>query len=370
MPSPPQKKYYINFDEMEKLSELIFIPAGFIAQIKDVDNNILWEDHKTKSIFGDRTGKKCYKINFGRDKPCPVCTAAQSLDDIRPHTKEDRSLINGNWYRIIAFPIKIDGKLAAIELIQDITAEKLRGQELKSIHTTAPIVTNIIRHDIPNYLNIVNSALETLQESNQIKDDAQLLDIAQQNTEKVIDILKDLRNISFLEEHLEDFYPVDLLLILKKTISNIRTLFTDVKVDITFNNSLKNDNTLILANNLVSEIFLNILTNAIKHSLHDNVRVIIDIYDVLDTQEYIEVKITDYGTGIPPEIKEVLYNREKRIERGWKPSENSTGLGMTIIKSLCDAFGAEIRYLNRVSGDWTKGTSVHVRFLQLKKPQD
>ncbi|MHA1225685.1 MAG: sensor histidine kinase [Candidatus Hodarchaeales archaeon] len=365
----PKKDKLVSFNEMERLAELIFIPAGFIAQVKDVDNNVLWEDKKTRAIFGDRTGQKCYKINFGRDEPCPVCTVSKSLDNMGPYTKEDRSLINGNWYRVIAIPIIYKQQLAAIELIQDVTADKLKGQELNSIHTTAPLVTNIISHDIPNYLNIVNSALESLQVSDEKEQDfSRFLGIAHQNTKKAIEILRELRNISLIEEHLENFYSVNLLIILQKTIENIKTLFTDRKVNITFNNLLRDSNPWILANNLVSEIFLNILTNAVKYAPDKNeTKIDIDIYDVVNKQEFIEVKITDYGKGIPPEIQEVLFDRKIRIERGWQPAKDSTGIGMTIIKSLCNAFGAEIEYTNRLTHDWTKGTVIFVRFPQLKK---
>jgi len=74
----------------------------------------------------------------------------------------------------------------------------------------------------------------------------------------------------------------------------------------------------------------------------------------------------DNGIGIAPEIKQVLFNRSERIKRGWKVSEGSLGLGMMIIKSLIELFGAEIHYVNRVKTDWTKGTKVVIHFPQVK----
>ena len=85
----------LTIDDIKRLTQLVFIPSGYIVQLKDINNDILWEDAKTKEFRGDMVGEKCYKVNFGRDYPCPHCTALNSIKTMIPQIKEDRSIIDG-----------------------------------------------------------------------------------------------------------------------------------------------------------------------------------------------------------------------------------------------------------------------------------
>ena len=205
----------VTFEEIERLTELIFIPAGYIVQLKNLENDILWEDSQTIKLRGDKTGHKCYKVNFGRDTRCPYCTASDSIAKMIPQIKEDRSIIDGKWYRVVAIPILYNEKLAAIELIQEITSEKLKGQIYESVLARDSVILNIVRHDIPNYLHTVNIALETILSSKMGMDDNQrLFEIAHSNTTRAVQILRDLRELSKLENPSDDLGSVDVAEIL------------------------------------------------------------------------------------------------------------------------------------------------------------
>ncbi|PWI47789.1 hypothetical protein CEE45_09765 [Candidatus Heimdallarchaeota archaeon B3_Heim] len=356
----------LTIDDVKRLTKLVFIPSGYIVQLKDIDNQILWEDSQTTKLRGKMIGQKCYKVNFGRDYPCPHCTAMNSIETMTPHIKEDRSLIDGKWYRVIALPIIYEGKVAVIELIQNITAEKHQRQLYDSLQSKDSLVLNIVRHDIPNYLNIINMALESLKLSKTFKEgDKRFLDIAQSNTSHTISILEELRDFSRLEDPLTNLEQLDVIPILDNCIAEISSMFPEKTLDTVIDVKVSDHTAIIWANILLAEIFLNILTNAVKFTPSQTVGIKVQITNYLQDQEFIQIEIVDYGKGIPPEIKEVLFDRAKRINHGWISSKGSTGLGVTIIKSLVEMFGGQIFYLNRVKEDWTKGTKIILRFPQV-----
>ncbi|MHA1994082.1 MAG: sensor histidine kinase [Candidatus Hodarchaeales archaeon] len=356
----------LTLEDVKRLTKLVFIPSGYIVQLKDIDNNILWEDAQTVKFRGSQIGNKCYKVNFGRDYPCPHCTSLSSIEGMTPQIKEDRSIIDGKWYRIIALPIIYEGKVAAIELIQDITAEKHQRQIFDSLQSKDSLVLNIVRHDVPNYLNIINMALESLKMTDNLgEEEKTYLNIAQANASHTISILEELRNLSRLEDPLTNLEQVDVVSVLENCISEVSTMFPDKNLQTKIDVRLLDNTGIIWANDLLMDIFLNILTNAIKFTPDPTVRVDAQLTNYLDDQEYIQIEFVDYGNGIPPEIKEVLFDRAERLNRGWKSSKGSTGLGVTIVKSLVEIFGGELFYLNRVKGDWTKGTKIIIRFPQV-----
>ncbi|MHA2288752.1 MAG: sensor histidine kinase [Promethearchaeota archaeon] len=356
----------LTIDDVKRLTKLVFIPSGYIVQLKDINNIILWEDAQTTKFRGTQIGNKCYKVNFGRDYPCPHCSALNSIEKMTPQIKEDRNIIDGKWYRIIALPIIYEGKVAAIELIQDITAERHQRQIFDSLQSKDSLVLNIVRHDVPNYLNIINLALESLKLTEKLgEEEKKFLNIARSNTSHTISILEELRDLSRLEDPLTNLEHVDVIPILEKCISEVSAMFPDKELLTQMDVKISDNTGTIWATNLLSEIFLNILTNAIKFTSDDKVRVDVQLTNYLDDQEYIQIQFVDYGSGIPPEIKPVLFDRAERLKRGWKSSKGSTGLGMTIIKSLVEIFGGEVFYLNRIAEDWTKGTKIILRFPQV-----
>ncbi|MHA1946301.1 MAG: sensor histidine kinase [Candidatus Hodarchaeales archaeon] len=352
----------VTFEDIERLTNLIFIPAGYIVQLKNLENDILWEDSQTVKLRGDKTGHKCYKVNFGRDTPCPYCTASDSISKMTPQIKEDRSILDGKWYRVVAIPILYDKRIIAIELLQDITSQKLKGQVYESIMSRDSVILNIVRHDIPSYLHTVNIALEGLLNSPKDSNSEQLLEIAHSNTTRAVQILRDLRELSNLEHPRDNLGPVDVIQILNQVQKDISDLSPDREIEISVQSEVSAVESTIIANELISEVFLNIFTNAVKFTPEPNVNIDIEIDKFIRDQEFIRFKITDFGQGIPPEIKEVLFDRGARVKNGWKPTKESTGLGMTIIKSLVDFFGGEITYENRVENDWKKGIIIILLF--------
>lgn len=356
-----EKSDIFTFDEIERLNRLVFSPSGYSTQIKDQNNTILWEDEETIKLKGDRRGNKCYQVNFGISEPCSECAMIASLKSLKPAIKEDMNLQNNKWYQVISLPIIFKGQIVAIELIKDINDEKFTSYQLKSVNTSEKLLMDIIYHDFPNFLNNIQLALETMIIFNQdrpISDQNELLEIAAKNTKKMIEIISELRELWLLETPIGDFTPIDLVEILKQTIWEIKTSHLGKEIETNLILKIKEVKTKVMANKLLSVLILNILTNSVKHTPSKRVQLEIEINAVVKDKQYIQMKTTDFGMGIPPEIKQNLFDRNERLKKGWKPSDNSLGLGTMIIKSLIDLFQGDITYKNRIEDDWTKGTTV------------
>jgi len=109
----------------------------------------------------------------------------------------------------------------------------------------------------------------------------------------------------------------------------------------------------VMANELIKDVFANLLWNAIKHSVADKplwINIVIS-QAIEDGKKYCKVVIEDNGPGINDDIKSRLFSRFSRGETKAKGS----GLGLYLVKTLVEGFDGKIWVEDRVPGDHTQG---------------
>ena len=107
------------------------------------------------------------------------------------------------------------------------------------------------------------------------------------------------------------------------------------------------------ANDLVGNIFENILINSIMHNKNDTIDIVIKIskFDVEHTS-YIKIELIDNGIGIPDDRKKEIF-----ITREEEESKFKTGLGLSFIKKIVEYYNGKIWVEDRIKGDYTKGSN-------------
>lgn len=123
--------------------------------------------------------------------------------------------------------------------------------------------------------------------------------------------------------------------------------------------------TRVVADDLLDEVFTNVLANAVKYT--DGWRVPIDIKldefagkndkddgKASKARVIVKISIIDGGKGIPDEMKKRAFTR-------YLDSAHGSGLALSIVHALVvDRYGGKVSISDRVTGDHTKGTSVEI----------
>jgi len=86
---------------------------------------------------------------------------------------------------------------------------------------------------------------------------------------------------------------------------------------------------------MVSRVFLNLITNAIRFARDEPARVHVSVED--DEDEWV-VSVTDNGIGIEPRHAERIFGLFQRLN----PTKPGTGLGLAICKKIVDRHGGRI----------------------------
>jgi signal transduction histidine kinase len=88
----------------------------------------------------------------------------------------------------------------------------------------------------------------------------------------------------------------------------------------------------------VSQVLMNLLTNAIKFSFKESViRVIIK-----EEEGFVVTKVVDQGVGIRDEDKEKIFKAFEKAQNQPTAGERSSGLGLAIVKKVIEAHGGKI----------------------------
>ncbi len=223
---------------------------------------------------------------------------------------------------------------------------------------------DFLTHEMNNILSNMNMALalsnKIIQEKIDNKKLKEMYDIIESQIFRGRRIISIIRKLTKLENRDVKLEEQDLLEVLRKCIQYIRKTYyksnLDIKVESPF------ETITIFANQLLFDVFQNILINAIKHNKHLEVKIKIKFSQVeLEQKTYLKVKFIDNGTGIPDSKKRLLFKPLQRKSL----SSKGMGIGLSLVKKIIDAYGGKIWVKNRIKGDYPKG-SVFVLLFPVK----
>ncbi len=234
--------------------------------------------------------------------------------------------------------------LATIAQGQDITERKQVEEEravlhrqLEAAHREANLYLDILTHDIGNTENVSNLYTELLMDIME-GEAAEYVERLRRSISKSIEILGTVSKIRRIHHGLPDIRPVDLEAVIREEIGH----FPDVTI------RYEGAPWSVLADDLFSEVFANLIGNAVKHG-GPGVEI------TIRTQEengFVRVSIEDTGPGVPDDQKKEIFHRYKKKRRGV-----GEGLGLYLVQILVDRYGGTIFADDRVAGHPEQGAA-------------
>ena len=245
----------------------------------------------------------------------------------------------------------LGGKPAVLVMCVDITLRKRAESEVLKAKAQAELYLDLMGHDINNMNQIAQGflemALDTLDLTPAQKDLIEKPLGALQSSSMIIANVRKLQKAERGEFPSKTVDVCTVLEDLKARYSNV----PDRNVTINFEYTHP---CYVPVNELIGDIFSNILGNAIKHSDPQKPLIInLGIENVTwDNKDYFRIMIEDNGPGISDELKGTLFSRFKRGET----RASGKGLGLYIARTLVQSFQGKLWAEDRVHGDYTSGT--------------
>jgi len=216
---------------------------------------------------------------------------------------------------------------------------------------------DIISHDINNYNQAVTSYIQMALSSGALSDKVvKYLDRASTSAWGISQLIQRANKLVQIEEEgASGMGPVDLSEVLRESVENVRRNHSDRDVVINLNQA--NHRYFVTANQLCGEIFENILANAVEYDPHEKIVVDVSINELsTDSRRYWCVSVADNGIGIPDSKKNIVFGRFASAES----RAPGSGLGLSIVRAIVEAYKGMVWVEDRVPGETTKGSIFRV----------
>ncbi len=236
-------------------------------------------------------------------------------------------------------------------------AERAARQREEASRRRAELMQDILTHDIRNFNQVTRLNAELLQDQVTDKDSKKRVAAILKSVDgssRLIERTKKLGNI--LSALSVDLAPVSVKSSLERSLSLVRKGNPERKLLVESRAKGK-----VLGDPLLDEVFTNLLTNSVRYTEGDPVRIRVDQKEAkLDSEDGKDsvacwkLTFTDWGRGIPDPMKPTVFRRYLETAKG-------SGLGMSIVHALVsERYGGRVEVRDRVEGDHTQGTKVEV----------
>lgn len=312
-------------------------------------------DRKNRLIHANSIAKKILNISekdFNRE------INLKSINLYNVDYKNEESLkgeeltkIGDNFYKIKYAPYKSDAFVNSglIIVLQDVNKEHLLDIMRKEF------VANV-SHELKTPITTIKSYTETLLES-ELDDESEkkflrVIDRENSRMSRIVTDLLSLSNIDYNRNNLS-FSKFDTYEFIDEAIESQSILISSKNHKIEFNIAM-DINDIYADRNGADQILTNIISNSCKYT-PENGKISILAKNVDD---FVEIKISDNGIGIPEEDLPRITERFYRVEKGRSRAMGGTGLGLSIANEMIKLLGGNLK----LDSKFGEGTTVTLLF--------
>lgn len=214
-----------------------------------------------------------------------------------------------------------------------------------------------VSHELKTPITSIKGFAETLLDG--AKNDEQALDdflqIISKESNRIETLVFDLLDLSHVEQQSEiETEYISLSDIAELTIKNMQTIAESK--DITIVNELTPDIVIDANNDKVSQVVINLLSNAISYSKESD-EVIVRVYKE-GNKRILEVE--DFGMGISEEDQKHIFERFYRVDKARSRDSGGTGLGLSITKHIMEAHNGRINVISSPN----EGSTFRITFFE------
>lgn len=217
-----------------------------------------------------------------------------------------------------------------VAVSNDVTERNEMAQQLKEQRDDLEVLNQVVRHDIRNDLVVIEGYARELE--NHVREDGrEYVDTITERTEDAIALTNRARELAETTiKQQSSAKPVALRPTLTEVADNVGSSYPNAVI--TTENPVPNVD--VLADEMLSSVFRNLLTNAVHHNDKDVPQVAVSAEQ---RDGRVVVRVADNGPGVPDERKTEVFEKGHR-----RADSTGTGLGLYLVRTLLDQYGGDI----------------------------
>lgn len=239
-----------------------------------------------------------------------------------------------------------EGRIGALLVLNDVT-------QLRRLETVRKDFVANVSHEMRTPITAVKGAVETLldRSDHQPEDVDRLLQIIRRHADRMFAILEDLLTLARLDQQegpatleLEPGSAASLL----QGAAEACQMFAESRQS-AIQLDAPTDLRVPMNRQMLEQALVNLIENAIKYSPPGR-----DVQVRARRRDgEVIISVIDRGEGIEPQHLRRIFERFYRVDKGRSRHVGSTGLGLSIVRHICQAHGGRVE----VESQWGKGST-------------
>jgi len=234
---------------------------------------------------------------------------------------------------------------------EQVLAERERAEHSEKIKEQ--FLANM-SHEIRTPMNAIIGFTDVLAKTKLSSNQQQYLHSIKTSGENLLVIINDILDYSKIEEGIIRFEKVSISI--QQMLDSLRVMMAakaEAKgINLIFRSDQNVPDAVIGDPMRLSQIILNLVSNAIKFTEKGSVIVNAKIKEERSDVLILEFEVSDTGIGIPEDKWQTIFERFQQAESHTARHYGGTGLGLSIVKNLVELQGGTIS----VSSEWAKGS--------------
>ena len=222
----------------------------------------------------------------------------------------------------------------AVFVFHDIT-------ELKRLEDIRKDFVANVSHELRTPISSIKGYAETLLDGKVDSEDnvKEFLGIIYQDSNRLANLIDDLLDLSKIEsgKMKMEFELLEVLPLVKRCVNVLEKTAKDKKLSIKLEIPA-NLSKALGDHNRLSQVFLNLLDNAIKYTPEGGAICV----GAANKEKFIQVDISDTGIGIPEKDLPRIFERFYRVDKARSRELGGTGLGLSIVKHIIQTHNGQV----------------------------
>lgn len=227
-----------------------------------------------------------------------------------------------------------DSQITAAELLGTHLREARqrldREARLRDQRERLELLNRTFRHDLMNDANVID-ARASLLESHVDGEGESYLETVEKRADEMGERIETMRSLmKAVEGDAHDLTPKPAATVLKAQVDDARETYRRAAFEV----DTPIPGVDVLADDLLADVFQNLLANAVEHNTDDAPHV--HVSAERDGDDLL-VTVADNGAGIDPERRDAVFDLGEKGE-----SSGGTGIGLNICRRIVDSYGGDI----------------------------
>jgi PAS domain S-box-containing protein len=256
-----------------------------------------------------------------------------------------------------------DGESKILIIIRDVTDRIIADQKLKKseelyhkAYDQVNFYKDLFTHDINNILQTITSVVELsfiyLKDPKKLNKLHEIWNLVNSQVKRGNRLVLNVRRLSQIEYTQVPIQPVEVFSFLQEAMEFTQKGIQEKKINFQIDSPFKKFT--VNANELLLDVFENILINATRYNDNPIIEILIKISKLQkDGIKFLKLEFIDNGIGISDGRKKIIF------KKGYKKEKQSKGmgLGLSLVKKILEIYNGQIWVENKVIEDYTKGSN-------------